>query len=267
MPSQFGSATERRLDVSRRRRDQELRAERKARRDAGLPDARASLRSRQPHKANGRDHKAFYKIAVQSGFVLSLLIVTGVANMPLYEQSDSFEVILSDQELIVMEDIVQTQQNQPPPPPPKPAVPVEVPDEVIIENDELDLDASLDLDEYLTDLAPPPAEPEEEEEVEDEIFVVVQDPPVMIGGMAALAKELEYPDFARKAGIEGRVTVEYVVNEEGGVEEPKVLRGLGGGLDEEALRVIRLMKFEPGRQRGRPVKVRVATAVNFRLVS
>ena len=267
MPSQFGSATERRLDVSRRRRDQELRAERKARREAGLPDARASQRSRQPYKANGRDHKSLYRVAVQSGFVLSLLIITGVAKMPLYDQAETFEVVLSDQELIVMEDIVQTKQHQPPPPPPKPAVPVEVPDEVVIENDELDLDASLDIDEYLTDLAPPPPAEPEEEEVEEEIFVVVQDPPVMIGGMAALAKELEYPDFARKAGIEGRVTVEYVVNEQGQVEDPKVLRGLGGGLDEEALRVIKLMKFEPGKQRGRPVKVRVATAVNFRLVS
>ena len=71
--------------------------------------------------------------------------------------------------------------------------------------------------------------------------------------------------MARRAGIEGRVTVQFIVNESGDVENAQVVRGIGGGADEEALRVVRQAKFEPGMQRGKPVRVRYALSVNFRL--
>jgi protein TonB len=71
--------------------------------------------------------------------------------------------------------------------------------------------------------------------------------------------------MARKAGIEGRVTVQFIVNEQGKVENAQVVRGIGGGCDEEALKAIRAAEFEPGMQRGRPVRVQYALSINFRL--
>jgi protein TonB len=184
----------------------------------------------------------------------------------MYSGKEALEITLAEQELIVMEEITQTRQEQPPPPPPRPPVPVEVPDDVILDDDVLNLDATLDLDEFITDLPPPPPPSvEEEEEEEPEIFIVVEQPPVLVGTLADYMKQVKYPEMARKAEIEGRVTVEYVVDEQGNVTDPVVLRGIGAGCDQEALRVVSLMKFEPGRQRGRPVKVRMATGVNFRL--
>ncbi|MDZ7690247.1 MAG: energy transducer TonB [Balneolaceae bacterium] len=139
-------------------------------------------------------------------------------------------------------------------------MPVEVPNDEIVEDVEINLDAELNFDEPL-DMPPPPAEEEEKED----FFVVVEQMPELIGGMAALQKNIRYPEMARKAGIEGRVIVQFIVNENGEVEDPRVIRGIGGGCDEEALRAVQTVKFKPGRQRGQPVRVQYSLPVIFRL--
>lgn len=96
-------------------------------------------------------------------------------------------------------------------------------------------------------------------------FVVVEEMPKLKGGMEALQSKVEYPEIARKAGIEGRVTVQFIVNEQGGVENAQVVRGIGGGCDEQALAVVRQAQFTPGYQRDRPVRVQYALSINFRL--
>ena len=79
-----------------------------------------------------------------------------------------------------------------------------------------------------------------------------------------LADNVRYPEQARNAGIEGRVIVEFVIDEEGRVTMAHVARGIGGGCDEEALRVINAMpKWKPGKQNGRAVKVFFSLAVKF----
>lgn len=265
--SSFGSATERRLEVTVRTRKASERAAREARQRAGIAEPRVPYRPHQPWKKSGLDHRSFYTVKVQTGLALSLLLIIGAVNAPLRPGGSAIEHTLADQEVIRMEEIVQTQQNQPPPPPPRPPVPIEVPNDEILENDVLDLDATLDVDEIFAELPPPPPPAEEDEESEPDIFVIVEDPPVMIGGLASIMQQVRYPDLARKAGIEGRVTVQYVVDENGDVQDPVVVRGIGGGCDEEAMRVVGLAKFEPGKQRGRAVKVRMSTSVNFRLTS
>lgn len=103
------------------------------------------------------------------------------------------------------------------------------------------------------------------DQTKEDYFVVVEEMPVLIGGMKSLQSKVEYTDLARKAGIEGRVTVQFIVNENGDVENPKVVRGIGGGLDESALAAVREARFEPGMQRGKPVRVQYAVSINFRL--
>lgn len=115
------------------------------------------------------------------------------------------------------------------------------------------------------DQAPPPPTNNVKDEDLGDYFVVVEEMPKPIGGMAAIQSKVQYPAMARRAGIEGSVTVQFLVNEEGAVEHAKVVRGIGGGCDEEALRVVEQTEFIPGKQRGRPVKVQLALSVNFRL--
>lgn len=201
---------------------------------------------------------------MQAGIILSLLILIAFTNAPI-RKGELDEIVLPEQELVQMEDVLQTKQVEKPPPPPKPPVPVEVPDDEILENDELDLDASLDIDEPLADLPPPPPPKEDEPEPEPEIFVVVEDPPQLIGGIKELHKKITYPPIAKKAGVEGRVTVQFVVDETGSVRDAVVLKGIGAGCDEEALKAVMASKFKPGRQRGKPVKVKMSLPVTFKL--
>ncbi|MCC5940652.1 MAG: TonB family protein, partial [Balneolaceae bacterium] len=81
----------------------------------------------------------------------------------------------------------------------------------------------------------------------------------------SIMREVRYPEMARRAGIEGRVYVQFIVNEQGDVENPRVIRGIGGGADEEALRVVSQAQFKPGMQRGRPVRVQYSLPIFFRL--
>jgi len=214
-------------------------------------------------KEDGADLRQWYRLFVQVGLTLALLLLV-VAFQLDYSRGQSFQVDLQEQETVEMEEIQQTEQQNEPPPPPKPPVPVEVPNNETIENQDVDFDASLDLDQSLDTNQGPPAPEEEEEEQEQEIFVVVEEQP-QCGGVQALQEEVEYPDFARKAGIEGRVFVQFVVNEEGNVVQPKVTRGVHKLLNEEALRAVQELDCEPGMQRGNPVKVRMSLPVTFRL--
>lgn len=192
--------------------------------------------------------------------ILALVIFITAAKVNLSPAKKEVD-LTNEQEVVEMEEVIQTKQEERPPPPPRPQVPVEVPNDEIIEDVEINLDAEMDLDEPLE--MPPP--PEGKEEEEEDFFVVVENMPELIGGLAALQKNIRYPEMARKAGIEGRVIVQFIVNEEGKVENPRVIRGIGGGCDEEALRAVSLAEFKPGRQRGRPVRVQYSLPVIFRL--
>lgn len=97
----------------------------------------------------------------------------------------------------------------------------------------------------------------------DDVFVVVEDQPTLKGGMDALRESVRYPEMARKAGIEGRVIVQFVVNENGGVVRPTIVRGVHKMLNEAAIEAVRAQEFEPGRQQGEPVKVMMSLPVTF----
>ena len=91
---------------------------------------------------------------------------------------------------------------------------------------------------------------------QDDVFIEVEKVPQLKGGISGLQEKLYYPFKAKKAGIEGRVFVQFVVNKRGKVENPKVVRGIGGGCDKEALRIVKTANFTPGMQNGKPVKVK-----------
>lgn len=111
---------------------------------------------------------------------------------------------------------------------------------------------------------------EEEEISEAEIFTVVEENPQYPGGDEALHKFLKenliYPASARESAIQGTVYLSFVVGNDGIINDIKVLRGIGGGCDEEAIRVVKQMpRWIPGRQRGKPVRVQYNLPVKFTL--
>jgi protein TonB len=175
--------------------------------------------------------------------------------------SDNFEEIL---------DIPITEQPPPPPPPPieQPVI-KEIPDEVKIE-DKIEVNFDVDVKETTVIKEVVIADVPVVVEKVDEIFDVVETQPSPPGGMSAwnkyLSDNLKYPTQARRMGVEGSVIVVFVVNTDGSIQDVEVLRGIGGGCDEEAVRVVKgAPKWEPGKQRGRPVRTRMRLPIRFKL--
>ncbi|MCA1763438.1 MAG: energy transducer TonB [Cryomorphaceae bacterium] len=169
---------------------------------------------------------------------------------------------------LVEEEIIPVSQQQPPPPPPPPAPTTvidivedekEIEEELVVEDLEIDEDTEVEFIE------------EVEEEVEEEqVFSIVEEMPSFPGGDEALlkflGKNIKYPAIAKDAGIQGTVYVTFVVDEKGNVNDVKVLRSIGGGTDEEAIRVVESMpKWKPGKQRGKAVKVQYNLPIRFTL--
>ena len=176
------------------------------------------------------------------------------------------------------EEMVQiTKQPDLPPPPAPPATTTVI---NIVENDahvddDFTIDAEADeatqVEAYVAPVQA--AAPVVEESVEElEIFTVVEDQPNFPGGDEArilyLKDNIKYPQMARESGIQGTVYVTFVVERNGSVTDVKVLRGIGGGCDEEAIRVIQNMpKWNAGKQRGKPVRVQFNMPIKFTLAS
>ena len=212
-------------------------------------------------KNEDSDLRKYYTVFLQAGLIAVLVLF--IIAMRIDIRTGGEEVDLTEeQEVVEMKEVVRTQQQKKPPPPPQPQVPVEVPNDEVVEDQDINLDSELNLDEPL----PEPPKQEKSGDKEEEIFVAVEDEPQLIGGLKELQKKVEYPSSCRRANIEGRVTLQFVVNKQGNVENVKVLRGIGGGCDEAAVKAVQqYAKFKPGRQRGNPVNVRYSLPIFFQL--
>ena len=202
------------------------------------------------------------------GFVLSLLLVIAAFEWRSYEKSDLLDLGQVNDDFEEMTEVPLTQQ--PPPPPPKVQQPeiIEVPDEEEIEEEiEVDLDVEITEETEIEEIVF--EEPIEEEET-DEIFQIVENPASFKGGIGAfyqyVQKNMKYPSQAQRMGLEGKVFVEFVVGKDGKITDVKVLRGIGAGCDEEAIRVLKNSPaWSPGKQRGRAVRQRMVLPITFKL--
>ena len=152
-----------------------------------------------------------------------------------------------------------------PPPPPAPTTVLE-----IVEDDEDIEEVEIEDTEVEEDFEVEIIEEPEEEVVEEQIFTIVEEMPSFPGGeeelFKYLGKSIKYPQMAADAGISGVVYVTFVVDKDGKVKDAKVLRGIGGGCDEEAIRVVKAMPpWKPGKQRGKAVKVQYNLPIRFTL--
>ena len=100
----------------------------------------------------------------------------------------------------------------------------------------------------------------------DSIYLNVEKMPVIKGGFAAVGKKIKYPNIAKQMGMQGVVYIGFIVNSEGKVEDPKILKSVAKILDEEAMRVVeKEIEFEPGYQEGKAVPVRFVLPIKFKL--
>ena len=89
--------------------------------------------------------------------------------------------------------------------------------------------------------------------------------PTPIGGLEGIMRKISYPAMAMKTGTEGKVYMLLYVNESGDVDDVKVVKGIGGGCDEEAIKSIKKTKFTPGMDKGIAVKTKFSLAVMFKI--
>lgn len=205
------------------------------------------------------------------GLLLILALLFCLFELKVYD-FDTAEYKKLHLDLIEAEVIPISQQTPPPPPPPPPQNTTQI--QIVSNESEIKIELEiedLEIDDDTQVEASPVQETiieEEEEFVEEEIFTIVEKMPAFPGGIEALfqylGQNIEYPAMAKDARIEGKVYITFVVNAKGEIDNVVVLRGIGGGCDEEAVRVIKSMPaWEPGRQRGKPVKVQYNLPVNF----
>lgn len=221
-----------------------------------------------------RQSKLFFSI----GLATSMLMVTVMFEWKSYDEGALMDIGSTDNEKY--EEILEIPPTtQPPPPPPQqihmPNI-VEVPDEEVIITDldinlDIEIKESTVIEEYEPSAFTPTDAPEEEEA--EEVFMIVEDFPEPVGGMQAfynyVAENLEYPNFARANAITGKVFIEFIIRADGSMSDVKVIKGIGGGCDEEAVRVIKASSAEigwkAGKQRGVPVNVKMVLPLTFSL--
>jgi periplasmic protein TonB len=190
------------------------------------------------------------------------------------------EVVTEKKIVDVNLDLFEEEKKEEPPPPPVEPEPIKVESVQFTQLEAVDepVEEPPPTQEVLTETnagtitqegedieAPPPVVEEE-----PQIFTIVEEMPSFPGGETELfkylGKAIKYPELAKDAGISGVVYMTFVVDENGKVRDPKVLRGIGGGCDEEAIRVVKSMPaWDPGKQRGKPVRVQYNLPIRFTL--
>ena len=153
----------------------------------------------------------------------------------------------------------EDKKNNLPKAPPKLPESIEAP---IIETTQISTTEEAKNEEEIN--VPPPKE-EIEETQELTYFIAVEEMPELIGGLKGIQEKIVYPEFAKRAGVQGKVYIRAFVDEKGNVTNAEVVKGIGGGCDEAALDAVLKTKFSPGKQRGKPVKVQVTIPILFKL--
>ncbi|HOX78288.1 MAG TPA: energy transducer TonB [Bacteroidales bacterium] len=219
-------------------------------------------------KADLENKKIIFR---QIGLVIALAAVLLAFEWKTYEKS---VVDLGTRQVEdIAEDIIPITEQKikpPPPAPPKQVIQINVVEDDIEVEDDIDIDVEADENTEVQEYVAPVKVEEEESAEEVQIFMVVESMPEFPGGEPALykflAENIKYPQMAKESGIQGRVFVTFVVERDGRVTDVRVLRGIGGGCDEEAIRVVQNMpKWTPGKQRGKAVRVQYNLPVKFTL--
>lgn len=202
------------------------------------------------------------------GLSLSLLISVIVFNWKTYDNTNLVDLGQVDNDFDEIIEVPPSLQLPPPPPKKLEVFQIkEVDDQQVIEEVDLDLDVEVIETMQVVDVVYEP-EFEEVEEVAEEIFQIVEDQPTFPGGISKfyeyVGNNMEYPSMARRLNVSGRVFVRFVIEKDGSLTDIQVVKGIGAGCDEEAIRVLSSSpKWTPGRQRGKNVRVYMTVPILF----
>jgi protein TonB len=215
------------------------------------------------------DKKEFFFFSIS--LFITLLMVLGAFE---YKQYEKPVMELVSRNTNTFEEMLDVPATEIPPTPEvivqQPRL-VEVPDEQQIEDEvKFVFDVEVTEDTKIQEAVITEA-PKVEEETE-EIFTIVESTAEPKGGLAAFYKsvgeQIKYPAQARRMRVEGKVFVEFIVGKDGKITEVKAVKGIGAGCDEEAVRIIENSPpWNPGKQRGKPVRQRMVLPIIFRLAS
>ena len=203
------------------------------------------------------------------GLVISLSLVLIAFEWKTDEQTSTVELNKKETSFYeLLEDIPQTKQAPLPSPTIHQPLVISLPDEEEIEVElDIDLDVEITEEKLIEEVifAEAPAE-----EKAREYFTVVEEMPSYPGGITNfhmyITRKLNYPVKARRAGIEGKIILEFVIEETGEITDVKVVKGIGFGCDEEAIRILESSpKWNAGMQQGKSVKVKTVMAILFDL--
>ena len=223
---------------------------------------------KKSHKADLESKKVIF---TEIGLVLALAVILLAFEWKSYDKT--VMDIASRQVEDIPEEIIPITEQKVKPPPPAPVqqvVKINIVEDDVDVDDDLDINVEADMNTEVEEYVAPVRQDEEESAEETQIFMVVESMPEFPGGEPSLykylAENIKYPQMAKESGIQGRVFVTFVVERDGSVTDVRVLRGIGGGCDEEAIRVVKAMpKWTPGKQRGKSVRVQYNLPVKFTL--
>ena len=228
------------------------------------------MEAKKSDKANLEKTKTMFTLL---GLVISISIVILAFEWKSYdEKEEATQLTQVVQE--VEEMVIQTRQEETPPPPEEPQQAETTEFEIVDDDQELKNEFSIETFENTgnAEVFIPKVEVVEEvvEEEEQTIFIVVEESASYPGGIQEMTNfiknNLKYPQQARETGTQGKVFVTFVVEKDGSLTDVKVLRDIGSGCGEEAVRVVKSMpKWKPAKQRGKPVRMQFNLPVAFTL--
>lgn len=227
----------------------------------------------EARKYQKADLNQFRTVFFNIGLIISLSITYIAFEWKFYDDSSILDAsIMVNDEFEEIFEIPPTEQPPPPPPDIKNINIVTIEDTEEIE-DELEISFDIEMTEGLViEQLPLVIEDGEgiEEETSDEIFLIVEEQPSPKGGMKAfyahVNSTIKYPSQARRMGVQGRVFVQFVIEKDGSITQVEIIRGISDTCDKEAIRVVSSApSWNPGKQRGKPVRVKMVLPISFKL--
>lgn len=226
-----------------------------------------------------------YRKYTTISLIIALILIGGAVAYPVIAAYINKNRIITEDKTVTTEMLDIPKEDAPPPPPPPPppeqlvekvkfTAPIVTTDSVetnMVSQDDLSAKGNTEAPaiEENIEVEEPKAQVIEQA-APKEIFTVVEEQPSYPGGeearMKFLQDNIKYPEEAKELNIDGRVFVQFVVEIDGSITDVKVIRGIGAGCDEEAVRVVKSMpKWIPGKQRGTPVRVQFNLPIRFKL--
>lgn len=229
---------------------------------------------KNPKADVGKNSSLYFVI----GLAAVLALVYGAMEWKKYDKANDYDISMNVEDQLD-EEVPMTEQIKTPPPPPPPAAPEVI--EVVEDEEEVE-ETVIESTETSQEEEVIEIEEVEVDEVEEDIsvpFAVIEDVPVFPGCENAkdkkacfqekmqdhIRKNFRYPEIAQEMGVQGRVSVIFVIQKDGSIGNIR-MRGPDKNLEAEALRIIeKLPKMTPGKQRGRAVKVPFSIPITFKL--